>query len=70
MESHSMAAGFVSSLPKEMTAEVTGIEGEVAGIDEIGEIVIEEGKYLMENSSVPTTDLSWKISRPELLGRI
>ena len=34
---------FVSSLPKEMTEEVTGIEGEEAGTDEIGEIVIEEG---------------------------
>jgi len=51
-----MAAEFVSSLPKEMIEEVTEIEEEVAGIDEIEEIITEEGKYLMENSSVQITD--------------
>jgi len=56
MESHSMAAEFVSSLPREMIEEVTEIEEEVAGIDEIGEIITEEGKYQMENSSVQITD--------------
>jgi len=54
MGRHSMVAEFVSSLPREMTVQVTGTE-EGAGTGEIGSLT-EEGKYLMESSSVPTID--------------
>jgi len=58
MASPSMAAaGFVLSLPKEMTVEVTVI---ATGEEVSTGIPIEEGKYLTGSSSEQTTGSWWK----------
>jgi len=66
MGSPSMGAGFASSLLKEMTVEVTVIATEE---EDLTEIPIEEGKYLMGSSSEQTTGWWLKTCPREHLGR-